>query len=128
MDVQQIESQASKSSTDEQQWMTVNEAVAFFAEKGHPRTSRVIQRYCAKGKLESSLVETLYGQRYRISRASTEQYLAKLDEMKRYAQRAHKAPQGQRLLVLEERVESLSKEIKKLCKDIENLQIGPPKY
>ena len=50
--------------------LTVEEALLRYEAAGHARTARALQKYCARGDLESQKVETTYGERYLITPAS----------------------------------------------------------
>src|SRR5579859_2559121 len=61
--------------------LTIEDALALYAEAGIPRTPRSIQRYCAKQHLSSRRVETEFGEKYLITRASVEQHIAYIKEV-----------------------------------------------
>ena len=46
-----------------------------------PRTPRSIQRYCAKQHLSSRRIETEFGEKYLITRASVEKHIAYIKEV-----------------------------------------------
>jgi hypothetical protein len=71
----------SAASTDEHNFLlSVEEAADRYATAGHPRTIRAIQKYCARGDLESQKVETTYGERYVITPASIDRHIAMIIE------------------------------------------------
>src|ERR1039457_4191427 len=63
-------------SSDSDFTLTIDDALALYAEAGIPRTPRSIQRYCAKQHLSSRRIETEFGEKYLITRASVEKHIA----------------------------------------------------
>jgi hypothetical protein len=61
--------------------LTIEDALALYAEAGIPRTPRSIQRYCAKQHLSSRRIETEFGEKYLITRASVEKHIAYIKEI-----------------------------------------------
>lgn len=61
--------------------LTIEDALALYAEAGIPRTPRSIQRYCAKEHLSSRRIETEFGEKYLITRASVEKHIAYIKEV-----------------------------------------------
>ena len=61
--------------------LTIEDALALYAEAGIPRTPRSIQRYCAKQHLSSRRIETEFGEKYLITRASVEKHIAYIKEV-----------------------------------------------
>ena len=62
-------------SSDSDFTLTIEDALALYAEAGIPRTPRSIQRYCAKQHLFSRRIETEFGEKYLITpRVSCEAY------------------------------------------------------
>jgi hypothetical protein len=61
--------------------LTIDDALALYAEAGIPRTPRSIQRYCAKQHLSSRRIETEFGEKYLITRASVEKHIAYIKEV-----------------------------------------------
>src|SRR5450759_1754143 len=68
-------------SSDSDFTLTIEEALALYAEAGIPRTPRSIQRYCAKQHLSSRRIETEFGEKYLITRASVEKHIAYIKEV-----------------------------------------------
>src|ERR1700738_3214812 len=60
--------------------LTIDDALALYAEAGIPRTPRSIQRYCAKQHLSSRRIETEFGEKYLITRACGERHIADIQE------------------------------------------------
>jgi hypothetical protein len=68
-------------SSDSDFSLTIDDALALYAEAGIPRTPRSIQRYCAKQHLSSRRIETEFGEKYMITRASVEKHIAYIKEV-----------------------------------------------
>jgi hypothetical protein len=74
-------SQLVATSSDSDFTLTIEDALALYAAAGIPRTPRSIQRYCAKQHLSSRRVETEFGEKYLITRASVEKHIAYIKEV-----------------------------------------------
>jgi hypothetical protein len=61
--------------------LTIDDALALYEAAGIPRTPRSVQRYCAKGHLSCRLLETEFGEKYKISPASVEKHIAYILEV-----------------------------------------------
>ena len=61
--------------------LSIDEALQHYAQAGHPRTPRSVQRYCAKGHLECRLIETPFGEKYLITPDSVAKHIAYIDEV-----------------------------------------------
>ena len=68
-------------SNDSEFTLTIENALSLYAEAGIPRTPRSIQRYCAKEHLSSRRIETEFGEKYLITRASVEKHIAYIKEV-----------------------------------------------
>src|SRR5258708_3062700 len=68
-------------SSDSDFTLTIEDALALYAEAGIPRTPRSIQRYCAKQHLSSRPIQTEFGEKYLITRASVEKHIAYIKEV-----------------------------------------------
>jgi hypothetical protein len=68
-------------SSDSDFTLTIEDALALYAAAGIPRTPRSIQRYCAKQHLSSRRIETEFGEKYMIARASVEKHIAYIKEV-----------------------------------------------
>ena len=68
-------------SSDSDFTLTIEDALTLYAEAGIPRTPRSIQRYCAKQHLSSRRIETEFGEKYLITRASVEKHIAYIKEV-----------------------------------------------
>src|ERR1700688_116699 len=62
--------------------LSIDEALERYARAGLPRTSRSIQRYCAKGHLECRRIETAFGEKYLIAPASVDKHIAYIEEVR----------------------------------------------
>jgi hypothetical protein len=67
--------------TDSDFTLTIDDALSLYAKAGIPRTPRSIQRYCAKEHLSSRRIETEFGEKYLITRASVEKHIAYIKEV-----------------------------------------------
>jgi hypothetical protein len=65
----------------DQYTLTIEDAAIRYEHAGHPRTSRTIQRYCAKGHLDSLRQETAFGDKYMITPESVARHLAQIEEL-----------------------------------------------
>lgn len=61
--------------------LTIDEAAVRYEHAGHPRTTRTIQRYCAKGHLDCLRQETPFGDKYKITPASVARHIAQIEEL-----------------------------------------------
>ena len=61
--------------------LTIEEAATRYEHAGHPRTTRSIQRYCAKGHLDCLRQETPFGDKYMITPASVARHIAQIEEL-----------------------------------------------
>jgi hypothetical protein len=68
-------------SSDSDFTLTIEDALALYAEAGIPRTPRSIQRYCAKQHISSRRIETEFGEKYLITPASVEKHIAYIKEV-----------------------------------------------
>src|SRR4029077_4697070 len=69
-------------SPDTEYSLSIEDAAALYERAGLPRTLRTIQRYCAKGHLDSHRVETAYGEKYLITPASVLKHIAYIEEVR----------------------------------------------
>jgi hypothetical protein len=65
----------------DQYTLTIEDAAIRYEHAGHPRTARTIQRYCAKGHLDSLRQETPFGEKYMITPESVARHLAQIEEL-----------------------------------------------
>jgi hypothetical protein len=61
--------------------LTIDDAAVRYEHAGHPRTTRTIQRYCAKGHLECLRQETSFGEKYLITPISVARHIAQIEEL-----------------------------------------------
>jgi len=69
-------------SPDTEYSLSIEDAAALYERAGLPRTIRTIQRYCAKGHLDSHRVDTAYGEKYLITPASVMKHIAYIEEVR----------------------------------------------
>ena len=62
--------------------LSVDGAAERYDHAGHPRTTRAIQRYCAKGDLDCRRMETQFGVKYVITPASVAKHIAYIEEVR----------------------------------------------
>ena len=67
-------------SPDNEYSLSIEDAAERYEHAGLPRTLRTIQRYCAKGHLDSRRVEIPYGEKYLITPASVAKHIAYIEE------------------------------------------------
>lgn len=65
----------------DQYTLTIEDAAVRYEHAGHPRTIRTIQRYCAKGHLDSLRQETPFGDKYMITPESVARHIAQIAEL-----------------------------------------------
>lgn len=65
----------------DQYTLTIEAAAVRYEHAGHPRTIRTIQRYCAKGHLDSLRQETPFGDKYMITPESVARHIAQIAEL-----------------------------------------------
>ncbi len=62
--------------------LTIEQVADRYAKAGHPRTIRSLQRYCAKGHLDSQKKETaLGGEIYLVTPQSVARHIAQIEEL-----------------------------------------------
>jgi hypothetical protein len=61
--------------------LSIDEALELYERAGLPRTPRSIQRYCAKGHLQSRRIETSFGEKYLIIPGSVAKHIAYIREV-----------------------------------------------
>ena len=72
---------------DSEYSLSIEEAAERYDHAGHPRTSRSIQRYCAKGHLDCRRLETQFGEKYLITPESVARHIAYIEEVQPHAAR-----------------------------------------
>ena len=68
--------------SDSEFTLSIDEAAALYERAGHPRTTRSIQRYCAKGHLEYRRMETPFGEKFLITPASVMKHIGYIEEVR----------------------------------------------
>ncbi len=69
-------------SPDHQYTLSVEQTAELYAEAGHPRTPRAIQKYCALTKLDCHKVETETGEKYLVAPYSVAHHIAYINEVR----------------------------------------------
>src|SRR5438105_9089187 len=69
-------------SPDHQYSLSVEETAELYAQAGHPRTVRAVQKYCALSKLDCHKVETETGEKYLVAPYSVERHIAYINEVR----------------------------------------------
>jgi hypothetical protein len=69
-------------SDDTEYSLSIEDAALLYERAGLPRTLRTIQRYCAKGHLDSHRIETAYGEKFLITPASVLKHIAYIEEVR----------------------------------------------
>ena len=67
---------------DSEYSLSIEDALERYDHAGHPRTARSVQRYCAKGHLDSRRIETPFGEKYLITPASVAKHIAYIEEVR----------------------------------------------
>src|SRR3954471_18842210 len=65
--------------------LSIEEALARYEAAGLPRTTRSIQRYCAKGDLDCHRVETPFGMKFLITAVSVDRHISYIKEVRQVA-------------------------------------------
>jgi hypothetical protein len=61
--------------------LSLDDVAARYADAGHPRTLRTLQRYCASGHLDSQKIATATGDKYLVTPQSVERHIAQIKEL-----------------------------------------------
>src|SRR5882757_3428599 len=69
-------------SDDSDYSLSIEDALARYDAAGLSRTTRSIQRYCAKGDLDAHRVETPFGEKFLITAASVDRHIAYINEVR----------------------------------------------
>jgi hypothetical protein len=72
-------------SPDHQYSLSVEATAELYAQAGHPRTIRAIQKYCAVSKLDCHKVETETGEKYLVAPYSVARHIAYINEVRTVA-------------------------------------------
>jgi len=70
-------------SNDKDYSLSIEEVLERYDYAGHPRTTRSVQRYCARGHLDCLRQETPFGEKYMITPASVARHIAQIAELAR---------------------------------------------
>jgi hypothetical protein len=66
---------------DDKHTLTIEQVADRYANAGHARTVRTLQRYCKSGHLDCFKVPTLLGDEYRVTPESVERHLEQIREI-----------------------------------------------
>src|ERR1700704_982875 len=69
-------------SPEHQYSLPIEQVAELYAQAGHPRTLRAIQKYCALSKLDCRKAETETGEKYLVAPCSVERHIAYLNEVR----------------------------------------------
>jgi hypothetical protein len=72
-------------SPDRQYSLSVEQAAELYAQAGHARTIRAIQKYCALSKLDCHKVETETGEKYLVAPYSVTRHITYINEVRTVA-------------------------------------------
>src|SRR5437870_5294990 len=72
-------------SPDHQYSLSIEATAELYAQSGHPRTIRAVQKYCALSKLDCHKVETETGEKYLVAPYSVERHIAYINEVRTVA-------------------------------------------
>jgi len=72
-------------SPDHEYTLSIEQAAELYAQAGHPRTPRAIQKYCALSKLDCHKVETETGEKYLVALYSVDRHIAYINEVRTVA-------------------------------------------
>ena len=72
-------------SPDQQYSLSIEQAAELYAQAGHPRTIRAIQKYCALSKLDCHKVDTDTGEKYLVAPYSVTRHIAYINEVRTVA-------------------------------------------
>lgn len=68
--------------------LTIEDTAQLYANAGHPRTLRTIQRYCASGHLDCTKATTALGDKYFVAPQSVARHIAQIEELTPLERRA----------------------------------------
>src|SRR4030088_398128 len=72
-------------SPDHQYSLTIEQTAEVYAQAGHPRTPRALQKYCSLSKLDCHKVETETGEKYLVAPYSVERDIVSINEVRTVA-------------------------------------------
>jgi hypothetical protein len=79
-------------SNDRDYSLSIEKALERYDHAGHPRTTRSVQRYCARGHLDCLRRETPFGEKYMITPASVARHITQIAELARTTGRGVSRP------------------------------------
>src|SRR3982074_2220212 len=72
-------------SSEQQYSLSIQATAELYAQAGHPRTIRAVQKYCALSKLDCHKVETITGEKYLVAPYSVTRHIAYINEVRTVA-------------------------------------------
>jgi hypothetical protein len=72
-------------SPDHQYSLSIEQTAELYAQAGHPRTIRAIQKYCALSKLDCHKVDTDTGEKYLVAPYSVDRHITYIKEVRTVA-------------------------------------------
>jgi hypothetical protein len=72
-------------SPDQQYSLSIEQTAELYAQAGHPRTIRAVQKYCALSKLDCHKVETPTGEKYLVAPYSVTRHIGYINEVRTVA-------------------------------------------
>jgi hypothetical protein len=72
-------------SPDHQYSLSIEQTAELYAQAGHSRTIRAVQKYCALSKLDCHKVDTDTGEKYLVAPYSVERHIAYINEVRTVA-------------------------------------------
>jgi hypothetical protein len=72
-------------SPDHQYTLSIEQTAELYADAGHPRSPRAIQKYCALSKLDCHKIETETGEKYLVARYSVDRHITYINEVRTVA-------------------------------------------
>ncbi|MSP45584.1 MAG: hypothetical protein EXQ83_06895 [Xanthobacteraceae bacterium] len=82
---QRTDASGRERSPDHQYSLSIEATAELYAEAGHPRTIRAVQKYCALSKLDCHKVETETGEKYLVAPYSVTGHIAYINEVRTVA-------------------------------------------
>src|ERR1700694_2907289 len=83
------QSRLSATNGDKGHTLTIEQAADRYAQAGHPRTPRALQRYCKTGTLDCVKTQTKLGDMYLVAPYSVERHITQINEIIATTERAN---------------------------------------
>lgn len=62
--------------------LSIEQVAERYAQAGHPRTIRTLQRYCVSGHLDAQKIATTLGDKYLVTSQSVARHIAQIEELR----------------------------------------------